>query len=276
MEDVFVGSEAVSRGALTRGQLRWHYRPIHPDVYISRASIPSLAQRTAAAWLWSKRRGVVAGLAASALHGARVSDDADVELIWRCGRPPPGIVARKERIDPDEITEIGGLPVTTPSRTVLDLARHAGRDTAVVNMDALAHAAALTRSDVEPLIDRYRGGRGVDQARAALELMDGGSASAVQTMVRLKLMAAGLPAPRTQIPVTDGTALAHVALGYEAPKVGVVFGDEAPDVVLRSGWTMVSTTHAFNIGGLICLVRAAVIERGYPLWRLRAEQHATG
>lgn len=276
MDDVFIGSEAVSCGALTRGQMRWHYRPLHPDVYISRASNPSLAQRTLAAWLWSKRRGVVAGLAASALHGARIDDSADIELIWRSGRPPPGIVARNERIHSDEITDIGGLPVTTPCRTALDLARNASRDTAVVSMDALAHATSLTRSDVESLIDRYRGSPGVDRARAALELMDGGSASAVQTMVRLRLMDAGLPVPRTHIPVTDGTALAYVALGYEAPKVGVVFGDQTPDVVVRSGWTMISTAHAFNIGGLICLVRTAVIDRGYPLWRLREALRANG
>lgn len=59
------------------------------------------------------------------MHGARLVDEATaVEVIYRSGRPPQGIVARNERIEADEIDEIAGLPVTTPARTALDLARH--------------------------------------------------------------------------------------------------------------------------------------------------------
>lgn len=271
MDDVFVGSEALSSGLLTRGQLRWNYRPIYPDVYVSRASRPSLAQRTVAAWLWSRRRGVVAGLAASALHGAQVSESADVELIWRSGRPPPGIVVRRQRVEADEIADIAGLPVTTPARTALDLARHAQRDEAVAGLDALAYATGLTLSSVQPLVDRYRGCRGVGGAITALHLMDGGSSSATATRIRLKLVGAGFPAPRTQIPVSDGQALTHVALGYEAPRVGVVVGDRAPEILTRMGWTMISTAHASSLGAVVYLVRAALIERGFPPWRLRQE-----
>ena len=41
MDAPIVGSVAVASGALTRGQLRWNYRPIFPDVYI-----PKFAERT--------------------------------------------------------------------------------------------------------------------------------------------------------------------------------------------------------------------------------------
>lgn len=157
MDDVFIGREAVVGGVLTRGQLRWNHRAIFPDVYIAREATPSLSQRTLGAWLWSGRRAVIAGLAAAAVHGARgVDESADVELIWRCGRPPPGIVVRNERLETDEVVEIAGLPVTTPERTALDLARHAPRDPAVTRLDALARASGVTVSDVQPLVDRYR------------------------------------------------------------------------------------------------------------------------
>jgi hypothetical protein len=71
MADVFIGSEAVASGVLTRGQLRWNYRAIFPDVYIAKDTTPSLLQRAVGPWLWSGRRAVIAGLAAAALHLAR-------------------------------------------------------------------------------------------------------------------------------------------------------------------------------------------------------------
>jgi hypothetical protein len=70
VDDVFIGSEALAGGVLSRGRLRWNYRAIFPDVYIPKEATPSLSHRTIGAWLWSGRRGVIAGLAAAALHGS--------------------------------------------------------------------------------------------------------------------------------------------------------------------------------------------------------------
>ena len=70
MGEVFIGSEALASGALTRHELvRFHDRVL-PDVYRARGKPVSLHERTVAAWLWSRRRAVIAGAAAAALHGA--------------------------------------------------------------------------------------------------------------------------------------------------------------------------------------------------------------
>ena len=46
------------------------------------------------------------------MHGALwVNAMMPIEMIWRSGRPPPGIVVRNERIDTDEIMPINGLLV---------------------------------------------------------------------------------------------------------------------------------------------------------------------
>jgi hypothetical protein len=76
-------------------------------------------------------------------------------------------------------------------------------------------------------------------------------------LVRLALIDAGFPAPRTD--------LAGIALGYEAPMVGVEFGTGTK----RLGWQLISAAHVRNRHVVVCLVRMAVIERGYPLWRLQ-------
>ena len=168
MAEVFIGSEVLASGALTRGQLRWNFEAIFPDVYASRTAPPSLRRNTVGAWLWSGRNGVIAGRAAAALHGALwVPDTAPVEMIWCSGRSPSGVVTRNERIEADEIVDVAGLPVTTPERTALDLARHLPRDPAVRNLDALARATGVKALDALVLADRYPRARGL---RACPEL----------------------------------------------------------------------------------------------------------
>src|SRR5271156_3212913 len=128
MSDVFIGSEAVVQGRVSPYQLRSRFRSIYPDVYFADWSVPSLRRRSEAAWLWSGRRGVLAGLAAAALHGSNwIDDDEPIELIWRNPHPPASMITRNitrnQRIDRDEVTHVAGLPVTTPARTAYDLGR---------------------------------------------------------------------------------------------------------------------------------------------------------
>ena len=104
MGEIFIGSEAVANGVVTRHELARWYRPIYPNVHAPRGCDLTLHDRILGAWLWSKRNGIITGVAASALHGADwVDPDASVELILNCTRPPRGVVTRNERIAQDEI-----------------------------------------------------------------------------------------------------------------------------------------------------------------------------
>jgi hypothetical protein len=96
-------------------------------VHAPKALALTLSDRTLGAWLWSKRKGIFTGVAASALHGADwVDDDIPIELILNCTRPPGGMT-RHERIADDEFAWAGGLPLATPARTALDLGRYLPR-----------------------------------------------------------------------------------------------------------------------------------------------------
>lgn len=228
MSGVFLGSEAIARGTLTRGQLRWNYRQIHRDVYLPKNAGRTLRDDIHAAWLWSGRRGVIAGRAAAALHGAKWIDDfTPVELMGPFNHAPPGVIIRRERCRGRDVTELAGLPVTTVARTAFDLARHLPRAIAVRRLDALAAATGLRASDVTPLFTRYEGARGVRQCHTALSLMDGGAQSPKESWLRLILIDAGLPRPVTQIRVSDGRLVAYLDLGYEEPKVALEYdGDQ--------------------------------------------------
>jgi hypothetical protein len=123
----------------------------------------------------------------------------------------------EERIEADEVSSFGEMRLTTPARTALDLARRYPTDVAVAAIDALAQAVELKMADIDLLVERYRGRRGMNVARAALQLVDGGSQSPKESWLRLVLIRAGFPPPQTQIAVLNewGWPEAYLDMGWE-------------------------------------------------------------
>lgn len=154
---------------MTFYELRSRYVALHKDVYVPQGVELTAQLRAKALWLRSRRRGVLAGYSASAFHGAKWIDaDLPAAIIDTNRRRAPGLQVWEERIEPDEICVIEGMRVTTPERTALDLTSRFPLDPAVAAVDALIQATDLKVADVEPLIERYRGRRGMKAARAAL------------------------------------------------------------------------------------------------------------
>ncbi|WP_236732123.1 hypothetical protein [Mycolicibacterium peregrinum] len=275
---VFIGSEALAEGLVTRNDLRHHYQRIFPDVYAP--AEPTLRDRTIGAWLWSRRRAVIAGVAASALHGASYVDaDIPIELIWRNGRPPSGLIVRNETLADDEIKRVVGLPVTTPVRTAFDLGRHLPRDDAVARIDALAWTLQVTADDVTPLIDRYPGIRGIRALKVALPLVDSGADSPRETWLRLQLTDAGMPPDQTQIVVMQGRGriVAKLDMGWQRFMVGVNYdgifhqSDRRRYVQDRKtlrmleamGWIVIRVIAEDNIVDVLARVEQALRSRGW-------------
>ena len=228
MRGPFIGSEALTRGDLTRHDLQRWYRRIWPDVYLAREHTPDLIDRIRAAWLWSGRRGVIAGVAASAMYGARWVDVTHpVELSWRNGRPPDGLVVRNDTLAPSEVTKLRGIPVTSPARTAFDLGRLLPRDEAVARLDALLWAVPSALHDIQSVVDRHSGLRGTKRVATALALADGGADSPKETWLRLLFIDAGLPTPTTQVRVFDGRRLIRkLDMAWEKYKVGAEYDGE--------------------------------------------------
>lgn len=226
----FIGSEALAAGLVSWHELGRYYRAIMPNVYLENGLQLSLRQRIVAAWLWSQRSAIIAGAAASALHGAKwVDDDAVVELIWRNARAPDGVKTRDELLLDRETQQLGGLCVTTPERTAFDLARRGTVGQAVARLDALAAATGFKVDDVQALAANHRRTRGLRQLKVALDLVDAGAQSAKETWLRLLLIGAGFPRPQTQIPVLgpDGYPKYFLDMGWEDIMLAVEYdGDQ--------------------------------------------------
>jgi len=256
----FVGSEAIAAGLLTRSQLAARYTRLFRDVYVNPDTQVTAALRAKAGWLWAKRQGVVAGFAAAALHGSKwVDDTTTVELIHENRHRLPGLSTRGDRIGEDEIVVVDGIPVTSPTRTALDLGCWYPTTSGVAAIDSLARATDIKVADVELLAQRYPGRRGIARARLAISLFDPGAQSPKETWLRLVLVQAGLPRPQTQIPVFDecGSAIAYLDMGWEDVKVAVEYdGDQHRSDRSQYNWDIRRLERLQHLGWILIRVVA--------------------
>lgn len=281
MGEPFVGSEAVACGLLTKSQLETRYHRLFRGVYIDRNAELTAATRAKAGWLWTGRRGVVAGFSAAAMHGSKwVDDRRAVELIHNNHHFAAGIQLHRDIVDADEIEMIDGITVTSPVRTALDFGCWYPTMTAVAGIDALARATEIKAADVELLARRYTGRRGIVRARRAVNLFDPGAQSPKESWLRIVLIQAGLQKPQTQIPVRNefGSAIAYLDMGWEDVKVAVEYDGEQHrtdrrqytwdvrrlETLERLGWIVIRVVASDRPAEIVGRVRAALTRRGRP------------
>jgi hypothetical protein len=280
MQRVFLGSESVAAGDVTKYQLRAHYQRVFPDVYAHGDGPISVEDYALAAFLWSRRRAVVTGVAASALYGAKWVDatKTSIELNYPNNKSPQGIVTRDETLLDDEVRTLHGLPVTTLQRTAFDLARRGTVGQAVARIDSLANATRFATKDVLELMQRHPGLSGVRRVPKVLDLVDAGAQSPKETWLRLLLIEAGFPRPRTQIPVLSAGGIRvryYLDMGWEDMMIAVEYDGEhhrtsrdtytndltRSDYIRDLGWQVIRVVAGHR--------RAAIIEKTRRAWSLR-------
>jgi very-short-patch-repair endonuclease len=227
-------------------------------------------------------------VSAAALLGAKwVDATLDAELIYNNRRPPAGIRVHTETLRTDEVSNVGGIAVTCPARTAFDIGRRANPELVTLQLlDALANATDITDVDVEAVIARHRGARGVSRLRRVLPLVDGGAESPQETRTRLTLIDAGLPKPQTQIVVRDkyGEFVARIDMGYEHLRVGIEYDGpqhwtnakqrerdiDRYSALVDLGWVIVRVSSELlrhRQGTLVARVDAAMRAAGWAAWR---------
>lgn len=221
----FRAAEAVESGLLTFRELRRFHTAVYPGVWIPRGMDLSPARRARAAWLWSRRQGVPAGISAAALWGAKwIDPPLPAELIHRNQRSPTGLTVRNDTLLPGETQLLQGMRTTTAARTLFDLGRRLPLLQGLQRMDALMNATGTTTAAVQRVIDAHPGVRGLRQLRETLALADGGAESPYESLTRLMLVQRGFPVPATQIEVLDEYGIvARIDMGWRRYRVGVDF-----------------------------------------------------
>ncbi len=137
--------------------------------------------------------GVVSHASAAALWGLPLVG-ADLSRVHvtlpkatRTGRITPERHDHAAELAPDDITELDGIKLTTPARTIVDLARAAPPSTAVICADAALQRGLTSPAALGAAVDQARGRPGVNRARRALTTADGRSESPGETLTRLAL-----------------------------------------------------------------------------------------
>lgn len=203
----------------------------------------------------------------------------------------PHVIVHRMKLYSDEVTVVDGIPVTTPERTWLDMAEMLTVDELVVMGDSCVRVPRpelegrdmplCSIGDLQRMINRHKGKRGLRKAKEAIELIRVGSDSPQETLLRLAVARAGLPEPELNVPVISEDGMRHHEpdLSYRKYRIGIEYegehhGEEGQIVrdIDRSeryaalGWTEVriSKRHMFNDAKpAVAKIRTAFIQAGW-------------
>jgi very-short-patch-repair endonuclease len=205
LRDLGLGDRAVDHW-LQAGRLH----RVHRGVYSVGHRLLSQDGRRLAAVSAAGPHAVLSHGSAAELWGL-ASAGASLEVtVPRDRRDRPGLTLHQGVLSSDERAAVRGIAVTTPGRTLLDLAstvdaRTLRRALHEAEVGRLAEAAAL-----EAMVVRHRGRRGARRLRMAIRERDlGGDRTRSELELRFLELVADrrLPAPRANVQVRAGRRL---------------------------------------------------------------------
>jgi hypothetical protein len=213
----------VRRGAIVR---------IDRGVYASAAIARSLAARqdgehvlrAAAAVARAGRSAVLSHRSAAVLHGIDlIGNVGQVTITGRAAGGRKGsrsVHVYTTPLRPEDITTKFGLPVTTPARTVIDLARTSTFAAGVAAADSAIRKRLTSKLELRAVLGGGPRRRGAAQAARVVDFATGLAESALESIARVAFDDQGLPAPQLQIwiPAATGEAIGRVDFYWERYK----------------------------------------------------------
>ena len=259
----FRGSAAIAAGLVTRSMLRgaaWHR--LFPDVYVHRGTELDHQAWCEAVALTLPDGAAIGGLSAAYLWGVDLlpAQTTNVSVAVprdRRLRYDARVTALHTTFGQGDIAVLGGVPVTSPERTMFDLGRRSSRAKALIAMDAMLHHRIVKAESVEALAHERERWPGVPQLAEILLLAEPLSESPMETRLRLLLHDAGLPTLVAQFEVRDalGRFLGRVDLALPELKLAAEYeGDHHREpaqfrrdiarmnALRQAGWTVLRFT----------------------------------
>lgn len=213
-------TQSSDASGLTRG--RTHASDL---IVVSRyirvpAGVPLIGTAALAAYVEASPRSVLSHLSAARLWGiplpARLENDWRIHIANPAKSSEPrrvNVVGHRLNFADGEIWIMDSVPLTSAARTWLDLAACLPLRELVAAGDYLVCQHGLefpapreeicSLADLQRMVNKHPGSRGVLKARAGLELIRVGADSPPETFTRLDLVEAGLPEPELNVIVCD-------------------------------------------------------------------------
>jgi Transcriptional regulator, AbiEi antitoxin/Protein of unknown function (DUF559)/AbiEi antitoxin C-terminal domain len=209
---------------------------VRRGVYATRPAVSSAAGdprqrhalRVAAARAAVGRDAVASHQSAALLHGIdllRAPGDSTVWLTRQPGlnhsRRQDGIHLYSARLPKNHVTTRYGVPLTTATRTVIDLARSSTFMEGVVVVDCALRLGKTTDFGLADVLRACAKWPGADRARRVKNFSSEDAGSVLESCARVVFAEAGLPAPVLQaaIAAADGEFIARVDFCWPAYRV---------------------------------------------------------
>jgi predicted transcriptional regulator of viral defense system len=208
-------ARAVRRGELVRVR-RGAY--LDPTAGLSRHRALVLATAPAL-----RDGSVVSHGSAALLHGLPLwrVDGARVHVTRRppaAGSGSARVHLHVARLPDSDVTLVDGVPATTMARTVVDLARSASFESAVVAADAALATGSFSREDLTGCLERMGAVPGSRRAARVTAFADAHSESVGESRSRVLLHRLGIPAPDLQVRLLrpDRSVIGRCDFGWRA------------------------------------------------------------
>lgn len=195
LDDAAIGRR-VARGYLHR---------VHAGVYAF--GTPQLTQhaRWMAAVMACGRGTVLSYLDAAVLLGFHGRPGPCIHVTVKSQRRIDGLILhRTRRLDPDEITQRDGIPVTTVARTLVDLTDQLNEDRLLRAMREAEYQRLLDLNTLNAAVERAHGRRNLTALKHAIALHRPGQIIRGELEHRFAELcqAGGLKEPETNVPMT--------------------------------------------------------------------------
>lgn len=157
-------------------------------------------------------------------HGVELVEDDGTERVTvpADARAPTvaGWVVVRRDLDTSDVEEREGRRVTTVVRTLADLARVLPLDRAVAAADSALRQGLVELATVVAVLGAAKG-RHAAKLRRVAALVDPASGSVLESLLRVLLVEAGLPRPRSQYEVRwpEGRLIARVDFAWVAERL---------------------------------------------------------
>ena len=213
------------KDAIRMGALRWVAHKIAVD---SKAP-DTRALRAQAARLVMPCHAIACDDYASFIHGAATEPPGSrwehrpsylVPHTSYVSRPRYAIVRQSTGIPDQDILEVEGVQVTTPTRTASDLLRRHYRPYALAAGDAMYRAGSINPGQVADHLASLFHLRGLCQARQLVTRLTPEAESHGESWMRCRLLDAGFPTPAIQFKIKDsGGIVRRFDVAYEEYRV---------------------------------------------------------
>ncbi|WP_431839723.1 hypothetical protein [Gordonia hongkongensis] len=193
-----------------------------PDNHVIRRS--ALAARPRGAVAVGGNGRVVSHESAAALHGIPLlrPDMTTVHFTSsKTGRTGDKIHIHRDNLPDEQVMSVDNVRVTTPARTVADVARLGTFEQAVCCLDS-GLRSGITHAEIQAVVASSIKMKGIRQLRQALSMADARSESVGESFSRATMIAVGLPLPNLQVTILDGDGrfVARGDFGWDDKVIG--------------------------------------------------------